>query len=610
LTPALVVENLSCRIEDYGLIGDCETAALVGRDGSIDWLCWPAFDSDACFAALLGTPRHGRWKIAPADDVTGSSRRYWDNTLILETRFETAEGVVALIDFMPPRGNASDVVRLVRGISGRVKLRMELVIRFGFGTDIPWVKRTEDGALLAICGPDMTVLRTPVETRGKDMTTVADFEVGEGETIPFVLTYGPSHLDVPAPIDPAVALQETKDFWIEWCSHSTYEGEGRDLIIRSLITLKALTYGPTGGIVAAPTTSLPEKIGGARNWDYRFCWLRDVTFTLLALMNSGYTEEASAWHNWLLRAVAGAPANMQIMYGIMGQRRLLEWEANWLPGYDNSLPVRIGNAAHAQLQLDVYGELIDAFHQARVTELKLDEGSWDLECRVVTHLAEVWDHPDHGIWERRGEARHYVFSKVMTWVAFDRAIKSAERFGFEAPIGEWRTLRDTIHREVCEKGFDPGLNSFVESYGSQLLDASILLLPAVGFLPASDPRIRGTIAAVETTMMRDGLVLRHDPREISDDEKQPIEGAFLACSLWLADAYVLAGELAKAQALFDRVIAIANDLGLLAEEYDTGLARQTGNFPQALTHIALINTAHNLCDAKRASEKPAMQRSK
>jgi GH15 family glucan-1,4-alpha-glucosidase len=605
------VVKLSSKIEDYGLIGDCETAALVGRDGSIDWLCWPAFDSDACFAAILGDSNNGRWLIAPEGEVLSSSRRYWDNTLILETLFETAGGTVALIDFMPPRGKASDVVRLVRGVSGQVKMRMELVIRFGFGADIPWVKRTEDrSALLAICGPDMTVLRSPVETRGENMTTIAEFVVDAGETTPFVLTYGPSHLDVPAPIDPAVALQETEDFWIEWCSHSTYEGEGRDLILRSLITLKALTYGPTGGIVAAPTTSLPEKIGGARNWDYRFCWLRDATFTLLALMNSGYTEEASAWHNWLLRAVAGAPANMQIMYGIMGQRRLLEWEVDWLPGYENSRPVRIGNAAHAQLQLDVYGELIDAFHQARVTELKLDEGSWDLECRVVTHLAEVWDHPDHGIWERRGEARHYVFSKVMTWVGFDRAIKSAERFGFEAPICEWRALRDTIHREVCEKGFDSKLNSFVESYGSQLLDASILLLPAVGFLPASDPRIRGMIAAIETHMLRDGFVLRHDPREISDDEKQPIEGAFLACSLWLADAYVLAGELAKGQALFNRVAGIANDLGLLAEEYDSGLGRQTGNFPQALTHIALINTAHNLCVAKRASEKPAMQRSK
>jgi GH15 family glucan-1,4-alpha-glucosidase len=602
-------DALPLGIEDYGLIGDCETAALIGRDGSIDWLCWPAFDSDACFAAILGTRKNGRWLIAPSETVTASSRRYWDDTLILETRFETEGGTVALIDFMPPRGAASDVVRLVRGVSGRVTMRMELVIRFGFGVDIPWVKRTEDrSALLAICGQDMTVLRTPVETRGEDLTTVAEFVVSAGESMPFVLTYGPSHLAVPEPIDPAVALQETEAFWTEWSSRCSYEGESRDLVMRSLITLKALTYAPTGGIVAAPTTSLPEKLGGARNWDYRFCWLRDATFTLLALMNSGYTEEASAWHGWLLRAVAGAPVNMQIMYGIMGQRRLLEWEADWLPGYENSLPVRLGNAAHAQLQLDVYGELIDAFHQSRMTELKLDEESWALECSVLEHLAEVWNQPDHGIWERRGEAKHYVFSKVMCWVAFDRGIKSAERFGLKAPLESWRVLRAGIHRDVCAMGFDAKLNSFVESYGSQLLDASILLLPAVGFLPASDSRIRGTIAAIEQYMMRDGFVLRHDPREVSD-ETQPIEGAFLACSLWLADAYVLTGEIGKAQALFDRVIAIANDLGLFAEEYDTAVRRQVGNFPQALTHIALINTAHNLSDAKRASEKPAVQRS-
>ncbi|HEX5233235.1 MAG TPA: glycoside hydrolase family 15 protein [Bradyrhizobium sp.] len=604
---------LPAKIEDYGLIGDCETAALVGRDGSIDWLCWPAFDSDACFASLLGTPRQGRWQIAPAEDVREISRRYWDNTLILETRFETAGGTVAVIDFMPPRGNASDVVRLVRGLSGRVKLRMELVIRFGFGTDIPWVKKTEDGlGLLAICGQDMTVLRTPVKTRGENMTTVADFEVARGETVPFVLTYGPSHLAVPEPINPAQALQETKDFWTEWCSHCSYEGECRDLVMRSLITLKALTYAPTGGIVAAPTTSLPEKLGGARNWDYRFCWLRDATFTLLALMNSGYTEEAWCWHNWLRRAVAGAPASMQIMYGIMGQRRLLEWEAGWLPGYEGAQPVRIGNAAHAQLQLDVYGELMDAFHQWRVAKLKLDDDTWDLECKVLEHLAEVWDQPDHGIWERRGDGAHYVSSKVMTWVGFDRAIKSAEQFGFEAPLEQWRKLRDTIHREVCEKGFDRDLNAFVESYGSRLFDASILLLPSVGFLPASDPRVRGTIEAIEKHMMRDGFVLRHDPRAITEetDQKQPIEGAFLACSLWLADAHVLAGDIAKAQALFDRVVAVANDLGLLAEEYDSGERRQTGNFPQALTHIALINTAHNLSDAMRTKDKPVMQRSK
>jgi GH15 family glucan-1,4-alpha-glucosidase len=603
------VKNLTCKIEDYALIGDCETAALVGRDGSIDWLCWPAFDSDACFAALLGTKKNGRWLIAPGEEIVKTSRRYRDDTLILETRFETKNGVVALVDFMPPRGEASDIVRLVQGVSGRVKLRMELVIRFGFGRDVPWVKRTDKGELLAICGPDMTVLRTPVEMRGEDMTTVAEFEVGEGETVPFVLTYGPSHRDVPEPIEPSAALKETEKFWAEWCGQCTYKGDHRDLVMRSLITLKALTYGPTGGIVAAPTTSLPEKLGGARNWDYRFCWLRDATFTLLALMNSGYTEEALCWHNWLLRAVAGAPANMQIMYGIMGQRRLLEWQADWLPGYENAQPVRIGNAAHAQLQLDVYGELIDAFHQSRVAKLQLDEGTWDLECKVLEHLAEVWDQPDHGIWERRGDGRHYVSSKLMTWVAFDRGIKSAEKFGFEAPLKQWRKLRETIHRDVCDKGFDTKQNSFVEYYGSEFLDASILLLPSVGFLPASDPRVIGTLAAIEKHMVRDGFVLRHDPREISE-ETQPAEGAFLACSLWLADAYLLAGDFAKAKLLFDRVVAVANDIGLLAEEYDTVARRQTGNFPQALTHIALINTAHNLSDAKRPAAKPAMQRSK
>lgn len=599
---------MSQRIEDYALIGDCETAALVGRNGSIDWLCWPAFDSDACFAAILGTHRNGRWLIAPGEDVVGISRRYLGDTLILETRFETKSGAVALIDFMPPRGKASDIVRLVRGLTGKVKMRMELVIRFGFGADIPWVRRI-DHSLMAIAGQDMTVLRTPVEIRGENLTTVSDFEVAAGETVPFVLTYGPSHLDPPAPIDPETALQETEAFWQDWCSHCTRDGDYHDLIMRSLITLKALTFGPTGGIVAAPTTSLPEKLGGSRNWDYRFCWLRDATFTLLALMNSGYTEEASAWHNWLLRAAAGSPANMQIMYGIWGQRRLLEWEAGWLDGYEGAQPVRVGNAAHAQLQLDVYGELIDAFHQSRMAKLKLDdETTWSLECAVLNHLAEVWDEPDHGIWERRGQPKHYVFSKVMTWVAFDRGIKSAETFGFKAPLLHWHALREAIHRDVCNKGFDAEENAFVESYGSKLLDASVLLLPAVGFLPPSDPRIRGTIAAVEKCLMRDGFVLRHDPRELPAGQP-PLEGAFLACSLWLADAYVLSGDLDKAQVLLDRVVGIANDVGLLAEEYDSGARRQTGNFPQALTHIALVNTAHNLSAARQESEKPAVQRS-
>jgi len=599
-----------CNIEDYGLIGDCETAALVGIDGSIDWLCWPAFDSDACFAALLGDRKNGRWLIAPTEEVKRTSRRYRGDTLILETRFETSDGAVELIDFMPPRGTASDIVRLVRGLSGRVKMRMELIIRFGLGCDVPWVTKDEDGkALLAICGQDMTVLRTPVETRGEDLTTVADFEVGEGETVPFVLTYGPSHLPVHAPVDPEKALHSAEVFWTNWASRCTYEGDCRGLVLRSLITLKALTFAPTGGIVAAPTTSLPEKLGGARNWDYRFCWLRDATFTLLALMNSGYTDEALAWHNWLMRAVAGSPELMQIMYGIWGHRRLMEWEPKWLAGYEGAKPVRIGNAAHAQLQLDVYGELIDAFHQSRMAKLQLREESWGMELTVLDHLADVWNRPDHGIWERRGKGKHYVFSKVMTWVAFDRGIKSAEKFGFHAPLAKWRTLRDTICRDVCTKGFDRDLNSFVESYGSKMLDASLLLLPAVGFLPPQDPRVRGTIEAIERHLMRDGFVLRHDPREVID-EQQPIEGAFLACTLWLADAHVLAGDAAGAQALFDRVAGVANDLGLLAEEYDTQAQRQTGNFPQALTHIALINTAHNLSDAKHAVEKPAMQRSK
>jgi GH15 family glucan-1,4-alpha-glucosidase len=595
-------------IEDYGLIGDCETAALVGRDGSIDWLCWPSFDSEACFAALLGNRTNGRWLIAPAGEVTRCSRRYRGDSLILETRFDTAEGAVTLVDFMPPRGAASDVVRIVRGENGRVRLRMELVIRFGFGANIPWVKRTDGGALLAICGPDMTVLRTPVAIHGEDMTTVAEFEVAEGDSVPFVLTYAPSHLAVPDAIDPEQALADTEDFWAEWVGRCTYTGEHRDLVMRSLITLKAQTFAPSGGIVAAPTTSLPEKLGGARNWDYRFCWLRDATFTLLALMNSGYTEEASAWHDWLQRAVAGSPEKLQIMYGIMGQRRLLEWEADWLPGYQGAQPVRIGNAAHAQLQLDVYGELIDAFHQWRTAGLELDGDTWSLECTVLRHLETIWDQPDSGIWERRGEGRHYVSSKVMTWVAFDRGIKSAERFALKAPLDRWKALRETIHRDVCDRGFDPKQNAFTESYGSEMLDASVLLLPSVGFLPVSDPRVQGTLAAIERGLMRDGFVLRHDPRETS--EKQPAEGAFLACSLWLADAYVLSGEVDKARLLFDRVVAVANDLGLLAEEYDSIARRQTGNFPQALTHIALINTAQNLTAAQQPKDKPAIQRAK
>ncbi|MFL9503294.1 glycoside hydrolase family 15 protein [Rhodopseudomonas palustris] len=596
-------------IEDYALIGDCETAALVGRDGSIDWLCWPSFDSEACFAALLGTEDNGRWRIAPAAEVVRCSRRYRGDSLILETTFETTTGSITLIDFMPPRGSASDIVRLVRGDRGRVKVAMQLVIRFGYGAAIPWVRRGDDGAVLAVGGPDMLVLRTPVATHGKDMTTVAEFDVGEGDQIPFVMTYGPSHLAVPDSIDPIAALKDTEDFWAEWSGRCTYQGDHRDLVMRSLITLKALTFAPSGGIVAAPTTSLPEQLGGSRNWDYRFCWLRDATFTLFALMNNGYTEEAAAWHDWLLRAVAGDPAGMQIMYGIYGERRLLEWQADWLAGYQGAQPVRIGNAAHAQLQLDVYGELIDAFHQWRNADLALDGESWALECKVLQHLAKIWDQPDSGIWELRGPRQHYVSSKVMTWVAFDRGIKSAEKFGLKAPVAEWRVLRERIHADVCANGFDTEQNAFVEHYGAKVLDASVLLIPAVGFLPPDDPRVLGTLEAIERHLMSDGYVMRHDPRA-SKDPSVPVEGAFLACSLWLADAYVLAGQIDRAKALFDRVAGIANDLGLLAEEYDTVEKRQTGNFPQALTHIALINTANNLSAAKAATEKPAVQRSK
>ncbi len=594
---------MPARIEDYGMIGDCLTVALVSRMGSIDWLCWPAFDSDACFAALLGDESHGCWQIAPHGGATKVSRRYRGTTMILETQFETDDGAVTLIDFMPPRGEASDIIRLVRGERGRVRMDMKLVIRFGLGAYAPWVTRTGDGALQAISGPDMLVLRTPAKIVGRDMTSIADFEVGEGETVPFVLTYSPSHLPLPPSIDIDTALRETEEFWDEWSGRTTYRGRHEETVRRSLATLKALTYAPTGGIVAAPTTSLPEKLGGARNWDYRFCWLRDATFTLFSLMNSGHTAEALDWHNWLLRAVAGSPADMQIMYGITGVRRLTEWEATWLPGYEGASPVRIGNEAHAQLQLDVFGELMDVFHQARKAGLKLHGGSWAMECALLEHLETVWDRPDSGIWERRGPGRHYVSSKVMTWVAFDRGIRSAERFGFSAPLDRWRALRETIHRGVCEHGFCREQNAFVEYYGAQVLDASILLLPAVGFLPIDDPRVRGTIEAIETHLMRDGFVMRHDPREASD-EAQPIEGAFLACTLWLADAYVLAGRITEASELFDRVVGIANDLGLLAEEYDQQARRQTGNFPQALTHIALVNTAHNL----GAAEKPAEQR--
>jgi GH15 family glucan-1,4-alpha-glucosidase len=601
---------LSAAIEDYALIGDCHTAALVSREGSIDWLCWPAFDSDACFAALLGERHNGRWKIAPLAEKPRIRRRYQPGTLILETTFECGTGEVTLVDFMPPRSAASDIVRLVRGVRGTVRMGLELIVRFGSGANVPWVRKLKDGTWHAIAGPDMVVLRTQLALRGKDFATVAEFDVKEGDEIAFVMTYELSHLPLPQAIDPLRSLEETQAFWNEWSAKCTYQGDHRELVLRSLITLKALTYAPTGGIVAAPTSSLPEKLGGTRNWDYRFCWLRDATFTLLALINGGYTDEAVAWHDWLLRAVAGSPSDMQIMYGITGKRRLLEWEATWLPGYEGAKPVRFGNAAHAQLQLDTYGELMDAIRQARNFGLDLDTHMWAFEAALLDHLERMWELPDRGIWEQRGPPQHYVLSKVMCWVAFDRGIKSAEEFGFKAPVERWKAVRARVREEVCAKGFDASANTFVEAYGSPYLDASLLLLPAVGFLKANDPRMRGTIASIEQHLMHHGVLLRHDPRQQRPGETLPHEGAFLACTLWLADAHVLAGEIDLARELFGRVAAVANDVGLLAEEYDVAARRQTGNFPQALTHIALINTAHNIHHALNPAREPAHQRAK
>ena len=592
------------RIEDYALIGDCETAALVGRNGSIDWLCWPRFDSPACFAAVLGRPEHGRWLLQPAAEVTGTSRDYRGHSLILETSFQTRDGAVTLIDFMPPRGRNSDVVRLVRGDAGRVRMTMELILRFDYGSIIPWVSRLEDGTWRAIAGPDMVVLHTPVEVRGKDLTTVAEFEVAAGQTIPFALTYGASHKRPPQPIDTAASLRGTEAFWKDWAARACGDGEWCDAVKRSLMVLKALTYAPTGGIVAAPTTSLPEQLGGARNWDYRYCWLRDATLTLLALMNAGYHDEARAWRDWLLRAGAGSPQQLQIMYGLAGERQLPEWEVPWLPGYEQSRPVRIGNAAHGQLQLDVFGEVIDALHQARRGGIAPDTSEWPFEKALLEHVAGTWTEPDHGIWEVRGPRQHFTFSKVMAWVAFDRAVKSAELFGLEGPVDRWRTIQREIHAEVCERGFNRARGCFVQAYGSTQLDASLLLLPTTGFLPASDPRVTATIEAVERELLCDGFVMRYDTGK-ADDGLQAGEGVFLACSFWLADAYVLLGRIDEARALFERLLSLRNDLGLLSEEYDTRLRRQVGNFPQAFSHVALVNTAHNLSHAA----KPVHQRS-
>ena len=593
------------RIEDYALIGDCEAAALVGRDGSIDWLCWPRFDSDACFAALLGWEEHGRWRIAPRDAKTRVTRRYRGNSLILETRFETSEGAVLLVDFMPFRTETPNIIRLVVGERGHVVMDTELVLRFGYGAIVPWVTRLDDGTLRAIAGPEMVLLRTSVHLVGQNiqnMKTVGEFTVAAGETVPFILTHAYSHLPPPAPLDPQSALDETEALWTEWSKKCRPAGHCSDAIVRSLITLKALTYWPTGGIVAAPTTSLPEQLGGVRNWDYRFCWLRDATLTLLALMNAGFGDEALAWREWLLRAVAGSPEQVQIMYGIAGERRLTEWEVPWLPGYEGAIPVRVGNAAFKQLQLDVFGEVMDALHQARHFGLAASESGWAVELALLKHIERVWTEPDEGIWEIRGAPRHFTYSKVMAWVAFDRAIKSAKEFGLEGPVGRWRAVAAQIHDQVCRRGFDPELGSFMQSYGSKQLDASLLLLPSVGFLPADEPRMLGTLKAIEQRLLVDGFVRRYEVD--ADDGLPPGEGVFLACSFWLVDAYILQKRFADARALLDRLLALRNDLGLLSEEYDPVAQRLLGNFPQAFTHVALVNSAFNLTRA----EKPVEQR--
>lgn len=595
---------MASAIEDYALLGDCETAALVSRDGSMDWLCWPRFDSDACFAALLGGPEHGRWLMAPEGPVARSTRRYRGDTLILETDFETADGAVTVIDFMPPRGNASDVVRIVAGRAGRVTMRTELIVRFGYGCVVPWVTRVKEGGLQAVAGPDMLVLRTPVPLHGEKLTSVASFTVSAGERVPFVLTYSPSYQIAPESVDAELALRETEAFWQDWIGRCTYNGRWAEAVRRSLITLKALTNRPTGGIVAAATTSLPEQLGGVRNWDYRHCWLRDSTFTLQVLMNAGFYEEADAWRDWLLRAAAGNPDHLQIMYGLAGERRLLEWEADWLPGYEGAKPVRIGNAAASQLQLDVYGELMDTLHQARRGGLGRNEAGWTLQRALLNHLERIWDRPDEGIWETRGGRRHFTFSKVMAWVAFDRGIKSVEQYGVEGPIDRWKTLRRRIHEDVCAKGYDAEAGCFVQSYGAKEPDAALLLLPIVGFLPAEDPRVRGTVAAVERHLLKDGFVQRYDTEKVVDG-LPPGEGSFLACSFWLVDAYVLQNRRAEALELFERLLGLCNDLGLLSEEYDARAGRLVGNFPQAFSHIALVGSVHNLT----RDAEPAKQRS-
>ena len=583
------------RIEDYALLGDLQTAALVGRSGSVDWLPFPRFDSSSCFGALLGGSEHGRWLLAPKGAGPATDRRYRDQTLILESDWQTDTGRVRVIDFMPPRETKPDIVRIVEGLEGSVQMRTELVIRFDYGWVIPWVFRSDAKALIAVGGPDGLVLRTPIDLEPEGMTHTAEFTVRAGERVPFVLTWFPSHEARPEPVDAEDALADTETFWREWLHECAYGGAYAKPVHTSLMVLKALTYQPTGGIVAAPTTSLPEHIGGVRNWDYRYCWLRDATFTLYALMNAGYVAEAKAWRDWLLRAVAGDPAKAQILYGVGGQRRILESELEWLPGYAGSRPVRIGNAAHDQFQLDVYGEVMDALHQARAHGLDRDDQAWSLQRNLMDFLEGAWDRPDDGIWEVRGPRRHFTHSKVLAWVAFDRAVQAVERFARPGPVDRWRRVREEIHQEVCREGFNVELNSFTQAYGSEELDASTLLIPILGFLPADDPRVTGTIAAVERDLTRDGFVERYKPKEHNEVDGLPGgEGVFLPCSFWLVDALLMQGRDDDARVLFERLLSVSNDLGLLSEEYDPAEKRQLGNFPQAFTHVGLVNCAYNL----------------
>ena len=586
------MDRSTSRIEDYAFVGDCETAALISRGGSLDWLCWPRFDSGACCAALLGGPENGRWLVAPARPAA-SARHYRPNTLILETEFTTDGGSVTLIDFMPMRVRDSHVIRLVVGRSGRVTMRTELVLRFDYGLLVPWATRLRDGRRSFVAGPDRVLLSSEVPLRGEGLKTVGEFQVSAGQTITFALSYCSSYLSLPERVDATAALGATARFWRRWIGQASAAGEYGKAVRRSLITLKALTYRPTGGILAAATTSLPEQIGGVRNWDYRYCWLRDATFTLHAMMNSGHNVEAGRWREWLLRAVAGDPGRMQIMYGIAGERLLPEWQIPWLPGYERSRPVRIGNAASEQLQLDVYGEIMDVLHQGRQCKLAASEAGWELQLALMAHLEGVWNQPDRGMWEVRGRAQHFTYSKVMTWVALDRVIRSAEEFGLAAPLRRWRALRRRIHADVCRHGFNRAVGTFVRTYGSKNLDASLLLLPLVGFLRPQDPRMRATIEAIGRHLTRDGFVKRYDTR-LTSDGLPPGEGVFLPCSFWLADNWILLNRREEARGLFERLLALRNDVGLLAEEYDPQARRLLGNFPQSFSHIALINTAHNL----------------